>query len=62
MIATALSLVRWAENLSPDGIIPHTSVAPDETPGKTTSDDSVVLSELPARQYALSQTTRYEKR
>lgn len=33
MLATAFGLGRWAENLNPDGIIPHTPVAQDAVTG-----------------------------
>ncbi|MGQ7843525.1 hypothetical protein ACUNV4_03530 [Granulosicoccus sp. 3-233] len=40
MAAIAFSLGRWAENLNPDGIIPHTPVVQDAASGDTTAMDT----------------------
>lgn len=37
MVASAFGLGRWAENLNPDGIIPHTPVAQDAATGSEAS-------------------------
>lgn len=40
MAISAIGLGRWAENLNPDGIIPHTPVVQDATSGENTSTAS----------------------